>query len=184
MKDNIILIGFMGCGKSTVGKVLAKKMRYTFLDTDQLIENQQRMSISKIFERKGEGWFRKIETDTVKDMMKNTHKTIISTGGGLPLDEKNSEMLKSLGFVVYLNVKRETVLKRLKGDNKRPLLTGDNVEKKVEQLISYRDPIYQIGAHLEIHTDNMSVDKVAEEIIRNYEIMQKKGPCFEKARFN
>ena len=180
MKDNIILIGFMGCGKSTVGKVLAKKMRYIFLDTDQTIESRQHMPISKIFEKKGEEYFRKLETDTVREMVETTNKSIISTGGGLPLREENSQILKNLGFVVYLNVKKETVLKRLKGDTKRPLLAGGNVEEKVEQMISYRDPIYQVGAHMEIHTDDMSVDKVAEEIIRNYEIMQRKGPCFEK----
>lgn len=175
MKDNIILIGFMGCGKSTVGKILAKKMKYTFLDTDQMIENSQHMSIYKIFQENGEDYFRQMETTTINEMIESTKKSIISTGGGLPLREENSKALQKLGFIVYLSVKKETVLNRLKGDAKRPLLAGDHVDERIERMLTYRDPIYQLAAHLKIDTDYISVEKVVEEIIRNYKIMQKRG---------
>lgn len=171
MKKNIILIGFMGCGKTTVGKKLAKKMNFTFVDTDQMIERQSNTTISDIFATKGEEYFRDLETNTIRDMVGTVEHTIISSGGGLPLRECNGAILKELGFVVYLSVKRETVLKRLEGDTTRPLLAGDHVEEKVDTLLNFRDPIYEVSAHMVVQTDGKKVDDIAEEIIRNYEIV-------------
>lgn len=172
MKNNIVLIGFMGCGKTTVGTELAKEMNYDFLDTDQYIESKERMTINDIFAQNGEEYFRKLETDSLADLVKDTEKTIVSSGGGLPLREENARLLQELGFVVYLRVTKETVLKRLEGDTTRPLLACDNPAKKVEELLDYRDPIYEIGAHLVIDVDNKTVEEIIEEIKRNYLIMQ------------
>lgn len=172
MKNNIVLIGFMGCGKTTVGTELAKEMNYDFLDTDQYIESKERMTINDIFAQNGEEYFRKLETDSLADLVKDTEKTIVSSGGGLPLREENARLLQKLGFVVYLRVTKETVLKRLEGDTTRPLLACDNPAKKVEELLDYRDPIYEIGAHLVIDVDNKTVEEIIEEIKRNYLIMQ------------
>lgn len=171
MKDNIVLIGFMGCGKSTVGKMLAEKMEYQFTDTDTLIEQNAQKTINEIFAAYGEEHFRNLETETVKKMGENTSKAVISTGGGMPLREINAELLKKLGFVVYLRVQGKTVEKRLEGDTTRPLLQGDNVSDRIEQLITYRDPIYEYGAHMVIDVDLKSADEITEEIIRNYEMM-------------
>lgn len=171
MKENIILIGYMGSGKTTVGQTLAEKLSYRFLDTDAYIEEEQETTISHIFKEYGEEYFRDIETKTIKNMEKHVNHSIVSTGGGLPLRECNGEILKKLGFVVFLSVKKETVLKRLEGDTQRPLLQGDNVEKKIEEMLAFRNPIYEYSAHLKVEADNKTIEEIAEEICRNYAIM-------------
>lgn len=171
MKENIILIGYMGSGKSTVGKKLADNLEYDFFDTDAYIEEQQQITIAKIFEEKGEEYFRNIETKTIEEMEKKVEKSIISTGGGLPLRECNGEILRKLGFVVFLSVKKETVLERLNGDETRPLLQGEHVEQKVADMLEYRNPIYEYTAHMKVEVDGKSVEAIADEISRNFKIM-------------
>ena len=172
MKDNIVMIGFMGCGKTTVGEQLADVLEYQFLDTDLYIEEKEQRSISRIFEEKGESYFRDLETKSLEELVEQTTHTIISSGGGLPLQEKNAKLLKKLGFVVYLRVKKETVLKRLEGDTTRPLLACDNPAQKVEKLLNFRDPVYEAGAHLVIDVDDKIVSEIVEEIVRNYKIVK------------
>lgn len=174
LKNNIILIGFMGSGKTTIGTALAKQLEYQFLDTDAFIVEKEGVSINTIFAEHGEEYFRNIETKTLEEMEETVEKTILSTGGGLPLRECNGVILKRLGFVVFLKVQKDTVLKRLKGDTTRPLLKGDNVEEKVENLLEYRNPIYEYTAHIVIETDGKSVKEISEEIIRNYKILLEK----------
>lgn len=174
MKENIVLIGYMGSGKTTVGTHLASCLNYQFLDTDQKIEEQQGKTISQIFSDNGEEFFRDVETNIIKNMLSEVNHGIISTGGGLPLRECNGEILKRLGFVVFLRVKKETILERLKGDTTRPLLQGENVEEKVEKMLSYRNPIYEYSAHLQVEVDNKSVEEITEEILRNYHILVNK----------
>ncbi|MCR5792861.1 MAG: shikimate kinase [Lachnospiraceae bacterium] len=174
MKENIVLIGYMGSGKSTVGFRLARKMKYRFVDTDQTIEKEQKTSISSIFAEKGEEYFRNLETQTIEQMAKKVNHSIVSTGGGLPMREVNGKILKELGFVVFLRVKKETILKRLSGDTSRPLLQGDNVEEKVQSMLEFRNPIYEYTAHLIVDVDDKSFDEIMDEIIRNYELMTKK----------
>ena len=99
---NIVLIGFMGCGKSSVGKKLAEKMDYCFCDVDRVIERDNKKSISEIFETKGEEYFRELETKTVKKLINTVSNCIISVGGGLPIKNGNGELLKKLGTVVFL----------------------------------------------------------------------------------
>ena len=171
MKENIILIGYMGSGKTTVGQALAEKLAYQFLDTDAYIEEEKKTTISHIFKEHGEEYFRDIETKAISDMEKHVNHSIVSTGGGLPLRECNGVILKKLGFVVFLSVKKETVLNRLKGDTQRPLLQGDNVEKKIEEMLAFRNPIYEYSAHLKVEVDNKTIEEIAEEIYRNYAIM-------------
>lgn len=171
MKENIILIGYMGSGKTTVGQALADKLSYQFLDTDAYIEEEQNTTISHIFKEYGEEYFRNIETKTIENMEKNINHNIISTGGGLPLRECNGAALKKMGFVVFLSVKKETVLKRLEGDTQRPLLQSDNVEQKIEEMLHFRNPIYEYTAHIKVEVDNKTVEEITEEICRNYWIM-------------
>ena len=172
LKNNIVMIGFMGCGKTTVGKQLAAELAYQFLDTDLYIEEKEQMSINDIFSTKGEPYFRTLETKSLKELVEQTTCTIVSSGGGLPLKEENAKLLQKLGFVVYLRVKKETVLKRLEGDTTRPLLACDNPAQKVEELLQFRDPIYEVGAHLVVDVDNKTVDEIVEEIVRNYKIIK------------
>lgn len=119
---NLILIGFMGCGKSTLGIQLSYRLRKPFLDTDRRIEERQGSSISDLFSEKGEAFFRGLETDALKELLLENTEYVISTGGGIILNPKNREILKELGTVVYLKVSPQTVYGRLKHDKTRPLL--------------------------------------------------------------
>lgn len=164
MKQNLILIGFMGAGKTSVGEACAKASGRMLLDTDQLIEAEAGMSISDIFALQGEPAFRQAETAVLERLLKETREAIISVGGGLPLLEQNRIILKQLGTVVFLKVKPETVLERLKGDRSRPLLQGGQVEKRVEELLAYRNPLYMEAAHQVIDVDGKSLEALVTEL--------------------
>lgn len=167
--NSIILIGFMGAGKTTVGKKLAEKLHYKFQDTDEMIVSREGMSINEIFEKHGEEYFRNLETDLLKELVENNVDNVIfSVGGGLPIRKDNHTYLKKLGKVIYLYVAEATIRKRLAGDTTRPLLRGseDEVKERINSLLSKRDPIYKEVADLVLETDNMSISKIVEEIIK------------------
>lgn len=163
---NIILIGFMGCGKTSIGIRLSYRLRRTLIDTDKMIERQQQMSISEIFSRLGEEEFRQMETRCLEQLAGQTSAQIISVGGGLPVREENRRLLKQLGTVVYLRVTPETVCKRLAGDTTRPLLQGEDPEGKVRSLMAERKACYEAAADVILDTDDMDFDAVLEAIIR------------------
>lgn len=173
MKKNVILIGFMGAGKTSVGYHLAKRLGYQQIDTDEIIEKKSGMKISDIFEQKGEEYFRQLETTTLKELKQTMNEKVISTGGGLPLWEENASILKEMGFVVYLSTSERTVMERLKGDRKRPLLQGEHPEEKIRKLLEYRRPLYEIAAHMRIDADDKSFDQIVTEINRNYRLLIK-----------
>lgn len=166
MGDNIILIGFMGAGKTSVGQALAAQTGMPLVDTDKMIEEEAEMSVSDIFAARGEASFRETETAVLRKLLKRANPTVVSAGGGLPLSEKNREMLKELGTVVFLKVKPETVLVRLAGDTTRPLLEGDHVGQKVRELLDYRNPLYERAADLVIDTDEKETGQLATQICR------------------
>lgn len=172
MKSNIVLIGFMGCGKSTIGKELACALDYAFVDTDAYIEESTSKTISDIFAEHGEEYFRDLETEMIGKLMGDMDRAVISTGGGLPLREVNADILKKNGFVVYLRVKGKTVEHRLKGDTQRPLLQGEHVSEKIKNLLEFRDPIYEYGAHMVLDVDTLTVPEIAEDIMRNFKLLQ------------
>ena len=161
---NIILIGFMGAGKTTIGEAFARRRNMRLIDTDQMIEETAGMTISDIFALKGEGEFRKTETAVLKRLMEEEEGVVLSVGGGLPLREENRRLLKKLGVVVYLEVSPETVVKRLEGDTTRPLLQGANVREKAEKLLSERGPIYRMASDITVNVDGRSVDGIIEEL--------------------
>lgn len=165
MKENIILIGFMGCGKTSVGKQLAQKLSYEFLDTDEEIEKRQKMTISKIFAEKGEEYFRELETQVLEEMLPTVKQTVISTGGGLPLREKNAKILKDLGVVIYLKATKETTLERVYMDRSRPILAGDNLEERIDNLLKTRAPSYEAAAHTEVVTDHRTYSSIITDIL-------------------
>lgn len=164
--ENIILIGFMGSGKTSVGKQLAKRLGYTFQDTDVRIEEKCNKTIRNIFAEEGEEYFRKLETQVIRDLFGEIKHSVLSVGGGLPITEGNGALLKRLGQVVYLKASKETILKRLEGDTSRPLLAGQDAARKVEELLGYREPIYEAAAQHVVETDNKSIDIIITEIIR------------------
>ena len=171
---NIVLTGFMGTGKSGIGKRLAKKLGMSYLDTDELIEEREKDSISAIFKKKGEEYFRRLETKVVKEVAL-LDNFVISTGGGVVLRERNIRLLKKNAFIVCLFASPEVILKRTKGDDNRPLLGVNNQKKRIEELLALRRPYYE-KADFTVDTSALDSEGVVEEIIEflgKEEILQK-----------
>ena len=145
MKSNIVLCGFMGSGKSTVGRALAEKLSKKLIDTDSYIEKKEGMTISEIFASKGEEYFREAELKACREFS-DLENCIISTGGGTLLKEDNVAEIKRGGTVFFLNVSPKTVLTRLRHDTTRPLLQREDKEKAVNELMSLRMPLYRKAA--------------------------------------
>lgn len=162
--NNVILIGFMGCGKTTVGIKLSYRLRMPFLDTDKEIEKEQRKQISDIFEKEGEDFFRDLETGYLQSLQLFSKNQVISTGGGLPLREENRRLLKQLGITVYLKAKPGTIYERLKGDKNRPLLQGKNPEEKIQALMVARESVYAETADITVTVDDKSFSEIILEI--------------------
>ena len=156
MNDNIVLIGFMGSGKTTFGKWISRKYGYSFCDTDEYIEKKEKTTINDIFASKGEAAFRDMETETVKEFADSLKKCVVSVGGGLPVRKENREILKNIGTVVYLKASEEELCKRLSRDNTRPLLKGGNLKEKIHTLMQQREDIYMDAADVVINTENVS----------------------------
>ena len=157
---NIILIGYMGSGKSTIGKKTAKLLGVEFLDTDSLIEEQEGMTISELFAQNGEDYFRQKETETIQKLKKESKSIVLATGGGLPMKEENQALLKDFGIVVYLKASVDTLVERLKGDTTRPLLKEGDLRKKIETMLEIRNPVYENVADIVLETDTKSMDEV------------------------
>lgn len=165
MKNNIILIGYMGSGKTTLGKKISFRERIAFLDTDKMIEQKQGKAVSEIFDEEGENAFRQMETDCLKEIMGYSDRYIISVGGGLPLKEENRMLLKELGTVLYLRARPDTIYGRLKNDTTRPLLRGDDPEGKIRTMIQIRGPVYEEVADVIIDVDEKGYETLIGEII-------------------
>ena len=163
---NVILIGFMGCGKTTVGLKLSYKLRRTVIDTDKEIEREEKRSISDIFAADGEGYFRDRETTCLKKLMKNSGNQIISVGGGLPMREENRRLLHELGQVFYLRASAETIYDRVKHDTTRPLLQGDDPMDKIRTLLDERDTYYRDASDIIVDVDNKEFEQILDEIVR------------------
>lgn len=164
--DNIILIGFMGSGKTTTGINLSYRLRRVLCDTDKMIEKQEGRSISEIFEVSGEQYFREKETELLRKLKEESAKRIFSVGGGTPLKEENRRLLREMGTVVYLRVSGETVFERLKGDSTRPLLQGEDPMDRIGRLLRQREEIYRETADIVIATDARKTAQIADEIIK------------------
>lgn len=169
MNQNIILIGFMGSGKTTVGERLARRLGYEFQDTDKLIEARAKDTISHIFEQQGEEYFRVLETNLLQELQAQLQHTVLSTGGGIILREVNLRLLKQMGYVIYLKTSPSTIIKRLAQDQTRPLLQGADPAGRIEKLLNYREPIYNKAAHSIVVTDDRSYEEVEEMILDAYQ---------------
>ncbi len=158
---NIVLVGFMGTGKSTVGKILAKRLNRTWIDVDQKIEENEKRKIAEIFEKDGEARFRQLEKEMIKNIVLGQN-LIITTGGGAVLDAENRAALKKNGFVITLSATPETIFKRVRQSRHRPLLKGDLL-KEIERLLAEREPFYR-ESDCTFSTDGKSAAEVAEII--------------------
>ena len=163
MSANIVLVGFMGTGKSTVGRVIAQKLGFHFIDTDDVIEQTSKAKISDIFAEHGEVYFRDLESQAVKSvaLMKNQ---VVSTGGGVVLRSSNIDLLRTGGPIFCLNATPKAIWDRVRSSRSRPLLRGPDPLKKIETLLDKRAPYYALADH-QIETTGVSVDRVANEII-------------------
>jgi len=161
-KQNIVLCGFMGCGKTTVGRQLAKITNMEYIDIDQYIEQQQNTTISNIFTEHGEDYFRDLEHKTAKELGKK-QGCIIAAGGGTLLFERNITALKENSTVVLLNVPLSTIKHRLRYDKKRPLLQRPDKDKVMEEMYNKRLPLYKKAADVVINA-NKSPLATAEDI--------------------
>ena len=164
-KDNIILIGPMGSGKTSTGRMLAKEMGYVFADTDEEVTKRTGVSIAYIFDVEGEEGFRKRECLALKDCL-NDNNTILSTGGGIVLSKENRDLLQDRGTVVYLQTTIRFQVKRTASTNNRPLLQNKDPEETLEKLMLTRAPLYEEIADITIMTDNKSLQEMSKEIQR------------------
>lgn len=158
---NIILAGMPGCGKSTVARILGKKLNFRVVDTDELIVEKYGV-ISEIFEKFGEECFRNFETQVVKDIA-SMDNCVVSTGGGCLLREQNRTLFKSCGRIIYLRTKIDALSNRLEGDTTRPLLKGD-MQSRLQKLMQERAPIYENSADTVVDTDPLTPEEVADKI--------------------
>ena len=163
LSANIVLVGFMGTGKSTVGRVVAQKLGFHFIDTDDVIEQTSKAKISDIFAEHGEVYFRDLESQAVKSvaLMKNQ---VVATGGGVVLRSSNIDLLRTGGPIFCLNATPKAIWDRVRSSRSRPLLRGPNPLKKIETLLDKRAPYYALADH-QIETTGVSIDRVANEII-------------------
>lgn len=176
-RKNIVLIGFMGSGKTTLGLKLSYLLRMPVEDTDKLIERQEGRSITQIFADDGEAYFRELETEMLRKCGNRKYERILSVGGGTPVNPVNRELLHKCGTVVYLRVAPETVYERLKNDTTRPLLQCENPLEKIRELLAVRDAIYTECADIILDVDNRHSDELAEELqlkLRQKVTIQKK----------
>ena len=182
-KNKVILTGFMGCGKSTIGRILAEKRGQELLDTDRYIEQKQGRSISDIFATQGEEVFRDMETEALRELIQKQEPMVIALGGGLPIGgnlygeepvrqlallrgERNRELLAELGYVFYLKITPEEVYRRLKGDTTRPLLQTEDPYTRITGLLQQRDMWYEKCADEIITVAGKNKWLIADEIIR------------------
>lgn len=165
MKTNIALIGFMGTGKTAVGKALADRLNKEFVETDALIEQKAGKSIPEIFQQDGEVAFRELEIEVTKKVAENKNQ-IIACGGGIVLNKINIDRLKKDSVIVYLMASPGIILKRVsEGGEERPLLKVANPALTIQELSKFRQPFYERAADIKINTSKMSIESVTEQII-------------------
>jgi shikimate kinase len=167
---NLALIGFMGTGKSSVGRLVADMLRFTFLDTDDVIIARAGKSIAEIFEQQGEAAFRDWERKIVEELTRRS-KTVIATGGGLPANESNLASLKTHSVVVCLWSSPEKIWERVRGQTHRPMLNEADPLAKIHELLAEREPYYR-QADVLVNTEMRSLREVATQVIHQFHLAQ------------
>jgi len=162
MFKNIILTGFMGVGKTSIGTRLARDLGYTFVDTDELIETDQKTTITEIFAQKGEPYFRDVEARIIRTVLENGNQ-VVSTGGGAVIRDENRKVFKEAGLVVCLTARPEVIYERIKHETHRPLLKVTDPMTRIRDLLESRATFYN-QADLIIDTSEKSVDEAVREI--------------------
>jgi shikimate kinase len=164
--DAIVLIGFMGAGKSSVGRTLARMTGLSRFDTDEMVAARFGLTVSEIFETKGEEQFREAETEALRELA-GKRGSIITTGGGILLRPENGGLVRQLGTVVHLQADEETLFRRISRRTTRPLLRTENPRATLTELFRVRLPLYRAAADLEVDTSLLTHDEVAKEILNH-----------------
>ena len=162
---NIYLIGLMGSGKTTLGKILSKKLDKNFYDSDHVIEEKLGVDVPMIFEYEGEAGFREREKDSLKELV-SKQNIVVGTGGGIILSKYNRDLLSDNGIVIYLKSNQKDLIKRMKNDKTRPLLKDGNIDEIIKKLCKEREPLYEDIADFVIMTKNKRIHEVVNEIIK------------------
>jgi len=169
---NIVVIGYRGTGKNVIARTLAKKIGFSFLDTDKMVVKKTGLSIPEIFSQLGEPHFRDLETEAIKEACSNNN-CVIATGGGAPTRKQNSDAMKENGIIVLLEAAPEVIYQRIKGDSNRPALTNLNDEfKEIKVMLEKRNPTYHSLANFVTDTSTKTVQQNVDEIIS---FLRKKG---------
>ena len=167
MKKNLVLLGMMGVGKTTLGKIVAKKQDMEFIDTDENIEKKCSMSVSEIFKEKGEKFFRiEEEKEVLKSIKKNN--CVIALGGGAFINEAIRNTILKNAISMWLDADLKTLSTRIKWNKKRPLLNKKNSQKKINELYSVRKNVYKLANH-KINCDDLDKENIAKKIITFYD---------------
>ncbi|MGA9778171.1 MAG: shikimate kinase [Limisphaerales bacterium] len=167
---NLALIGFMGTGKSSVGRLVADQLHFDYLDTDELIQSRTGRTIADIFKKDGEPAFRKLEQQLVFELAARK-RMVISTGGGLPANPVNLASLKSHALIVCLWASPEKIWERVRNQTHRPLLCDPNPRLKIRELLAAREPFYR-QADVLINTDLRSAREVAQQVVHQFKFAQ------------
>lgn len=164
-RPNVVLIGFMGAGKSTIAAALARSRGMEAIETDETIARREGMSIPDIFKHRGEAHFRDAETALLAELV-GRRGIVVSCGGGMPLRAENAEMMRRIGTVVLLSASPQTVLHRVGSSTDRPLLDGRRTPEAIAELMEARRERYEAAADVTVATDGRSADDICREIAR------------------
>lgn len=164
-KHNIILVGPMGAGKSSVGRRLAQALNLPFMDSDHEIESRLKVSIATIFDVEGEAGFRQREAQVIRDLVSHGSRKVLATGGGAVILPENRALLAEHGTVIYLSSSVRQLVERTRHDTARPLLQNTDPEKVLSDLLVVREPFYREVADIILHTERKSINRVVQEIL-------------------
>ena len=162
---NIYLVGLMGSGKTTLGKILSIKLDKQFYDSDQVIEEKLGVDVPIIFEYEGEAGFREREKGILKELVRKKN-IVLATGGGIIISESNRDLLAKNGKVIYLKSNQKDLILRMKNDKTRPLLKNGNIELIIKKLCKEREPLYEMISDFTVTTKNKRIHEIVNEIIR------------------
>lgn len=165
MAKPVFLVGLMGAGKTTVGRALAKELKYQFLDSDHEIESRTGVKVQTIFEIEGEAGFRQREKQVI-DELTARERVVLATGGGAVIDPENRRILQERGRVIYLAASPETLHERLRSDRSRPLLQKGDRQQVIRELLQRRDPLYREVAHIVVEVGHGQAAQLARQIAR------------------
>ncbi len=164
IRNNIIFVGPMGAGKTTIGRMVAKKLGADFYDSDHEIESRTGADIPWIFEIEGEEGFRRRERTVIAELCQ-LQNIVLSTGGGVVIDSDNCDSLKASGLVIYLKSSPEKLLKRIQTDKRRPLLQTDDKLARIEEILAQRGPMYESLADEIVVTDRKTVNQIVKQTL-------------------